>query len=746
MIKKSTFFLGLSLLGLSSLGLMEAKAQNNVALDNDTTNSLLDMSLEDLINMKVTVASKKAEKISDAPGSITAYSDRDIERLGYYTLADLASITPGYSAIRGLNVQQFETRGQFTSGGFDNNKHVVLIDGIPVYNARANMAPSMEELPLLSAKRVEFLRGPGSALYGISAFNGVINIISKELETNGVKVDSKVSGGNYDMKKRIMLDVEARTDDGVIDITAGYYGKESTNQYLGSGQTKDDLSRYVDYSTAYYMNSSYKLLRGHLKGLSTGTIYMKRSSGLGDWWMDQQNQTYPFTESQFETFIPYVKYDRKLSEKLSINTFLKRNISSEKYIGSNGWQAGLFWSGAGISAFKYSVAETEFKGEASYAASKNLSLVGGVNFLSRYGTGAPESYIYYILKDQGALFNYSADFSSRTSTYNTYSVYGQAQYNVNFLKGLIVTAGARMDMGRVLAAADGKQTNKYDQLSPRIAIVQKVTDAFNVKLMYGKALRAPMIKEVGGNEEAKNILLRSGNADQVADAANVPVLKAETIDNYEAAVTYSKSIVSASVTVFNNTTSNALYRGQTPGVNGSKGQAIVQNIDGKITAKGFEIEAQVQPIKNFKIGGNFSSARAVMPDVVVGGGKISGGDAFNVPTNKWNAMATYYVYVPVKMSFTLVASTIQSYRVGGFTPWSGDGSSTPGKYDINSLYGGQTLIDLNMTGEVTPDLSIELQVRNLANTEYITPAFFASRQLNVPGAPRTFLATLAYKF
>ena len=64
------------------------------------------------------------------------------------------------------------------------------------------------------------------------------------------------------------------------------------------------------------MNSSYKLLKGHLKGLSTGTIYMKRSSGLGDWWMDQQNQTYPFTESQFETFIPYVKYDRKLSEKL----------------------------------------------------------------------------------------------------------------------------------------------------------------------------------------------------------------------------------------------------------------------------------------------------------------------------------------------------------------------------------------------------------------------------------------------
>lgn len=735
--------MGISMLGLSCLGLGDAFAQNGVAAvgpDTSATNSLLDLSLEDLMNMKVTVASKKAEKLSDAPGSITAYSDKDIERLGYYTLGDLASITAGYSGLRGINVTQFETRGQYTSGGFDNNKHVVLIDGIPVYNARANMAPSNEELPLLSARRVEFLRGPGSALYGISAFNGVINIVSKERETNGVTVDSKVSGGNYDMKRRIMLDVEARTDEGVADITAGYFGKNSTMQYLGDGTANDDLSRYIDYSSAYYLNSSYKLLKGHLKGLSTGTIYMKRSSGVGEWWMDQQNQTYPFTESQFETFIPYIKYEKKFSDKLSINTFLKRNISNEKYIGSNGWQAALYWSGAGLSAFKYNVQETEYKGEVNYTVNEKLSFVGGVNFLSRFGTGAPESYIYYVIKNQGPVFNYSSDFSARTSTYNTYSVFGQAQYNIDFLKGLNITAGARMDMGRVLAAADNKQTNKYDQLSPRIALVQKITDALNFKLMYGKALRAPMLKEVGGNEEAKGILERDPSQVKRDDAKNVPNLKPETIDNYEAALTFSKSIISASATLFSNVTKGAMYRGATP-----TGQPIVQNIDGSIKANGIEIEAQVAANKHIKLGGNFSTAKVTLPTYVVKNSTdtIAGGNPFNTPTNKWNAMLTYTTYAPVKISATMVASTITSYNVGGYSPWRRSGSNAT---DFNGTYGGQTLIDLNIMAELNKDLSVEFQVRNLSNVDYRTPAFFGSRKLNVPGAPRTYLATISYKF
>jgi len=255
---------------------------------------IFDMSLDDLLNMEITVASKKAEKTSDAPGAITAYSAKDMEKLGYYTLADLSSITAGYSSIKGLNTSQFETRGQYTSGGFNNNKHLILVDGIPVYNAIANTAAADEVLPLLGFQRVEFLRGPGSALYGVGAFNGVINVVSKELEENGTEVASKVSLGDYDGKKRIMFSVLHKTDAGLTKIKGGYYTKESTMQYLGAGDddstySKDALSRYIDYSTSFNLNASFKLTEGALNGLTTGLIYQKRSSGLGEWWMDQQN-------------------------------------------------------------------------------------------------------------------------------------------------------------------------------------------------------------------------------------------------------------------------------------------------------------------------------------------------------------------------------------------------------------------------------------------------------------------------
>jgi outer membrane receptor for ferrienterochelin and colicins len=737
--------------GLLGATAMYAQDSTNVATETEPVTEeptdIYEMDLEALMNMdmEVTVASKKAEKISDAPASITAYSDKDIEMYGYYTLADLAGITAGYSAPKGLNVQQFETRGQYTSGGFDNNKHLVLVDGIPVYNARANMASGDEAMPLMGFKRVEFLKGPGSALYGIGAFNGVVNLVSKDREENGTDVQGKISLGNYDAKKRVMFNVVNKSDAGVAKVSAGYYAKDATMQAIGDGTDPDALATYNDYSTSFYMNASFKLTDTKLKGFKTGMIYQKRSSGLGEWWMDQQNQTYQFTESQFEQFIPYIGYERDLTDKLTVNAYIKKNFSTEKYIGSNGWQAALYWGGAGLSAFKFDVNETEYFGEVRYQANEQLSLVGGLNIVSRYGTGAPSSYVYTVLKNQGTLYDYNSDFSKRTSTYNTYSAFGQAQYKVDFLSGLNLTGGLRLDMGRVNAASDGEVTNKYDQLSPRLAVVQKLTDKITTKLMYGKALRAPMIKEVGGNEEAKSILEGSDEADKVADAVNVPVLSPETIDSYEAVVSYNDKRVGVSLTGFINRTENAMYRGQT-----GTGQPIVQNIDGTIDAKGVEIEASVVPLVTskhiVKISANYATATVDLPLTTTGSTNtdtIAGGRPYNTPTQKFNMIGTYTFMNPMKLTLALIYTHTSSYNIGGYSPWRTSGSDAD---DFNGKYGGQNLLDLNITGELTKNLGLELQVRNVTNNSYITPAFFGSRKLNVPGAGRSYLATISYKF
>ena len=114
-----------------------------------------------LMAIRVTVASKSEESILDVPANVTVYSAQDIKALGYYTLADLANITAGYSSYTIYGEKVFETRGQ-KAGSFNNNKHLLLIDGIPVSHARANSLRAEEELPLLFARQVEFLRAPAA--------------------------------------------------------------------------------------------------------------------------------------------------------------------------------------------------------------------------------------------------------------------------------------------------------------------------------------------------------------------------------------------------------------------------------------------------------------------------------------------------------------------------------------------------------------------------------------------------------
>lgn len=63
----------------------------NVNLDAqvlDSTSNVYKLSLEDLVNLEISIASKHSEKVADAPGMITAYIEDDIERYGYYSLKD----------------------------------------------------------------------------------------------------------------------------------------------------------------------------------------------------------------------------------------------------------------------------------------------------------------------------------------------------------------------------------------------------------------------------------------------------------------------------------------------------------------------------------------------------------------------------------------------------------------------------------------------------------------------------------
>ena len=138
---------------------------------------LTQMSIEDLMSIKVTSVSKKEEKTAQSAAAVFAISREDIGRSGALNIPDLLRMVPG------LDVAQIDAgKWAISARGFNgqySNKLLVLIDGRTVYSPIfAGVFWDSQNVPLDSIERIEVIRGPGAAVWGSNAVNGVINIIT----------------------------------------------------------------------------------------------------------------------------------------------------------------------------------------------------------------------------------------------------------------------------------------------------------------------------------------------------------------------------------------------------------------------------------------------------------------------------------------------------------------------------------------------------------------------------------------
>src|SRR5881394_2688458 len=143
------------------------------------------ISLEDLMNLKVTSVSKREQKLADAPAAIYAITQEDIRRSGARSIPEALRMAPGLEVAR-----IDENKWAITSRGFNGrfaNKLLVLIDGRSVYTPLfSGVYWNVQDTLLEDVDRIEVIRGPGAALWGANAVNGVINITTKSAkETQG---------------------------------------------------------------------------------------------------------------------------------------------------------------------------------------------------------------------------------------------------------------------------------------------------------------------------------------------------------------------------------------------------------------------------------------------------------------------------------------------------------------------------------------------------------------------------------
>ena len=154
--------------------------------------SLKNLSLEELMNIEVSSVSKHPEKLSQAASAIQVITQNDIRRSGAKTIAEALRLAPNLQVAQ-VNSSQWA----ISARGFNNvlaNKLLVLIDGRTVYTPMyAGVFWDVQNVLLEDVDRIEVISGPGGALWGANAVNGVINIITRNAkDTKGLFAEAAV--------------------------------------------------------------------------------------------------------------------------------------------------------------------------------------------------------------------------------------------------------------------------------------------------------------------------------------------------------------------------------------------------------------------------------------------------------------------------------------------------------------------------------------------------------------------------
>ncbi len=206
----------------------------------DKDEGLWEMDLEELMNMNVVSASRKAEKLQDAPGIVQVITKEEIAAYGYTQLYDV--LNRATSTFIFNTYFQHKTalsmRGNRPTSHY-NNHVLIMVNGRPFRETGYTGVdtPIFTGFPVSSIERIEIVRGAGSVLYGSNAFDGSINIITtKEAE----EIMVKLGIGN---QSNVYFEGSASGEIKGTQISASIYGNKRKGEvFHGTDEIGTDFS------------------------------------------------------------------------------------------------------------------------------------------------------------------------------------------------------------------------------------------------------------------------------------------------------------------------------------------------------------------------------------------------------------------------------------------------------------------------------------------------------------------------
>ena len=507
-------------------------------------------------------ATKRPTSLRKAPAIATIITADEIRNMGARSLLDVLKMVPGFGiSINEFGTMMVEVRGIRTQA---SEKILVMIDG---HSQNRNMNGSAllynvaGMLPMEYIRQVEVVRGPGSALYGNSAFVATINIITRNAEEiNGLEV--KAGGGSFNSFKENLVGGKAIGEKLTVSGSLDQYKSNGprltveADTLTGAGPffpsmapgTPDLAYRHTDaFLKVGYGDLTF---RGHYRILKE-SFYIGLTSALN-------NVSY----GEIENYWGELAYNLRLADGLSANLKLHYDYygqDSNMQLYPNGFASGAFPGGMiGKAPAKNRTIGGEM--QVDWDIFKRNHLIAGFSFeeLQQYdvrqlanfdpATGAP-------LPSVQEVVNWN-----REATRQIFATYLQDEwqlpYNVN------LTTGVRYD----------HYSDFGDAVNPRVGLVWSFLDNADLKLLYGQAFRAPNFQELYNINNPKVL----GNTN----------LKPERIQTYEAGLAWRLNrYFAANLNYFYSTINDQI--GWVP--SSTVGAAAVNSNIGKTVTQGVEL-------------------------------------------------------------------------------------------------------------------------------------------------------------
>lgn len=139
---------------------------------------LLALDLTALLRVRVTLPSRVAEEAFAVPAAVFVIGADEIRRSGHRRLADVLRLVPG------LHVGQIDSGKRVVSARNGmlrfSSTMLVMVDGRHVYTPLyGGVRWEQLDLPLETIERIEIVRGPGGALWGANAVDGIVHVITR---------------------------------------------------------------------------------------------------------------------------------------------------------------------------------------------------------------------------------------------------------------------------------------------------------------------------------------------------------------------------------------------------------------------------------------------------------------------------------------------------------------------------------------------------------------------------------------